>query len=451
MDLDSSAPRTLPLAPGWTARLKWVVVSLVLVAVGLLVWSILRATGEQERLERWDQYARLREQHEGEETFFSGSEPIYQLMRDDYVRKLEAFLDEIEKQAASDALAPQVRWRVVKTEGESLISMRDVIDVAKRIPHADRAIRHLETLQEKYPDFPLNWGGSFAPPNFANHTRRLLQWFRDNKAWEQEWLPKDVPAEKGTTVVLRTNRGDLRLGLYAKDAPGLSARLLGHVRAGRLDGTAFTARVDRSLAGETTLAAVRGGDPRSRGAKPFDRQGHLAHAGDAGLEGLLPDESRNRILHLRGVVTSWHEAETYDDPQQLLFVVKDSPALNYQHTPVGRLLDDASLATLDRIYAGRLWREDAVVAADTAALAPLKDLYQAPAVLVKALAFGADGALLPPDGEPVPERAAPDASEASLSTLKPDAYKQEPPAPPVAPAPAPAPVPGGTGSGSSGN
>lgn len=436
MDVESPTPPVLPLAAGWGARLRWILVALAALGLGALAWLIFRAADEDKRSERWDQYGELRRRNEGEEMFFSGSEPLYQMMRDDYVRKLEEFLKAIEEQAAQDALAPQVRWRVVKTEGESLISMRDVLDVAKRIPHADRAIRHLEAIQEKYPDFPLNWGGSFAPPNFANQTRRLLQWFRDNKAWEQEWLPKDTPAETGVTVVLRTERGDLRLGLYTKDAPAATARFLAHVQAGRYDGTAFVARVDQSAGGETTVAAVRGGDPRATDVKPYDRQDHLRFASDAGLEGMLPDESRNRILHVRGVLTTWHGDETYDDPQQLLLVVRDSPGLNYRHTPIGRLLDAASLATLDRLYAAKPWRDDPVVAADTGSLAALKDLFQAPAKIVKALAYGQDGALLTGTVPAAPTKAAADESEKTLAGLKPDAYQvkpPDPPAPPVAP------------------
>lgn len=443
MDPATDSPPVLKLSTAGASRLKWILVALALVSLAALAYLIWGAAKAEEQLTRWDEYGTLRRSNEDDERFFRASEPFYQAMRDRYVADLEKFLAAIEAEGRDDALAPQVRWRVVKTEGEALLSMKDVLDVAQRLPHTERAIAHLKALQDKYPDFPLNWGQSFAPKEFANQTRRLIAWFEKNRDWEREHLPKDTPADTSTVLVWRTTRGDLRMGLYAQLAPSLTARVIENAQRGLYDGTAVTGRVEQLLAGEAQVQALRAGDPRSLGAKPYDRADHLRYAKDAGLEGLLPDESRNRVLHLRGVVTSWHEEDVYDDPQQVLFVVRDSPALNYKHTPIGRLLDAASLATLDRLHGAKAWRDDPVVAADTGELAALKELYKAPATIVKVLVYK-DGALLAGSAPTVPTKAAADASEQTLAGLQADAYLKDvppEPAPDVKP-PEPAPASG---------
>lgn len=435
------APLPATMAPGLRAAL----VVLVLAAVGLVGWLMLRAADEETRLEQWDVYAQLRAQNEWEELFFEGEGALYQQARDKYVRQLEAFVKDLEARAheAGDMLEPQARWRIVRTEGDSLLSMRDVLDVAKRLPRAENALRQLEELEKRHPDFPLNWGSEFAPAGFPSATRKLADWFRKNMEWEKEHLPRDLQPDGSVTVVLRTERGDLRLGLYAKEAPRATERFLSLVRDGAYDGTCFSGRQDEGAAGEVRLSLLRAGDERTREAKAYDATAALAYASDDGREGLLPDESRNKVLHLRGVVSAWHPAgDEYDHPQQLAFVLAPSPDMNYMFTPLGRLLDDASLQVLDRIQAAKSWKDDPAVSRDQGELRGVSDLLQVPVRIVKALAYR-DGKLLEPAGTPRATKAAADASEQALASLKADAYKVDAPAPPAVPA-----TPGGDGAAS---
>ncbi len=448
MATETSPPTTTqPLAAGLSGRAKlWISVAL-LAGVGLLAWLLLREAGAEQRLEQWDVYGQLRSENEWEELFFEGEAPLYQAARDRYVRQLEAFAALLEKEAAEDALEPQTRWRIAKTEGESLLSMKDVLDVAQRLPHTENAIRQLETIMARFPSFPTNWEKSFAPEGFGSTTRRMIDWFRRNADWEKQHLPRELAPDPSITVVLRTDRGDLRLGLYPQDGPNVTARFLAAVQSGAYDGTGFVERVEDTFGGETKSLAVRAGDARARDPKPYDTADALRYARADEAEGFLPDENRNRVLHVRGVVTTWHAlGEEYDHPLQVLFVARPSPGLNYRHTPIGRLLDEASLATLDAIQAGKLWRDDPVVSRDSGDLRALHDLYQAPARIVKALAYK-DGALFTGDVTALPTKVAAGDSERTLAGLKADAYKVAPPAPPALPAVPPAApsavVPGG--------
>jgi cyclophilin family peptidyl-prolyl cis-trans isomerase len=422
----------LPAASFLTPRVKLVLLLVALAGVALVAWLILREAKKEERLGLWDQYGKIRIENESEEMYFEDDAPLYQAARDRYVRDLEAFVAKVAAEQPEDALEPLARWRIVRTEGESLIAMKDVLDVAKRLPHTENAVKQLELLQSKFPDFPLNWGQAFAPPGFGSMTKKLLHWFKENAAWEKEHLPKDVAPDAGTTVVFRTTRGDLRLGVYGELAKTATSRFLSDVQRGLYDGTCFVERRQESSGGETRADALRAGDVRSRGAKPFDPKAALAWSESDDVEGVMPDESRNRVLHVRGVVSAWHESgDTYDHPSQLLFVVRTSPGLDYEHTPLGRLLDEASLATLDRIHAGSLWRDDAAIGRDTGEFRTLTDLLREPVEIVKALVYR-DGRLVAGDGPTLPSRVAPDESEQTLAGLKADAYRKDPlPVPPA--------------------
>ncbi|MFM8385995.1 MAG: peptidylprolyl isomerase [Planctomycetia bacterium] len=438
----SPAPQPAPLPTAAVPGLRVAVTVLVLAAVGLVAWLMLRAADEEARLEQWDVYAQLRAQGEWEELFFEGEGALYQQARDKYVRQLEAFVKDLTAKAddTKDLLEPQARWRIVRTEGDSLLSMRDVLDVAKRLPRAENALRQLEELERNHPDFPLNWGKEFAPEGFPNATRKLAEWFRRNSEWEKEHLPRDLQPDASVTVVLRTERGDLRMGLYASEAPAATARFLALVRDGAYDGTCFAGRLDERAAGEVRVSALRAGDARTREAKAYDARGALAYASDDGVEGFLPDESRNKVLHLRGVVSAWHPAgDEYDHPQQLVFVLASSPGMNYAWTPLGRLLDAASLDTLDRIQSGKTWKDDPAVSRDDGDLRAAQDLLQVPVRIVKALAYK-DGVLLGPAGAARSTKAPIAPDEQSLAGLKADACRVEPPAAPAVP-PAPGTTP----------
>lgn len=446
MALETSAPHTLPLGGRLGVRARWALALIGVAAVALVAWLIIREAKKEEEQSRWDIYHDIRVTHEDpeRETFYQPGNELTQTTLDDYIAKLEKWLATWENDGVQDALAPQTRWRIVKAEGESLLAMQDVLDVAKRSQRADHALAHLQAIQDKHPDFPLNWGLAFAPPGFANQTKRLMQWFRDNASWDREWLPKDVAPDPETVVVFRTDRGDMRLGLYAKLGPEVTARFLKNVQSGLYDGTTLFGRFERDTDGRGAAQGVRGGDVRTRDAKPNDKASMLPSTKPDDLEGVMPDETRNRVMHVRGIVTAWHESQDpYDHPTQIVFLTRDARTLNYVHTPIGRLLDDASLATLDRVYASTTWRVDPLVAHDRGDMNLLVDTFQVPVRILKALAYK-DGTLIAATEGTLPSKAAVDETEKALASLKPDQFRVEPPAPATPPAPAPVtpPAPG---------
>src|SRR5262249_29721219 len=121
------------------------------------------------------------------------------------------------------------------------------------------------------------------------------------------------------------------------------------VCAGGLDGVKIFDRRDDSGG-----SWVRVGDDRTKDkpdAKPTDAD-RVAWNDDTPGEPRLPDGGRYRILATAGVVCAWHGlGETDDDTQQFLILTKDSPELNFTHTPFARVSEAQSLETLKRIAA----------------------------------------------------------------------------------------------------
>jgi cyclophilin family peptidyl-prolyl cis-trans isomerase len=342
-----------------------------------------------------------------------------------------------------------VRWRIVAASADQLLSMRDVLDVTRRLPYSEKAIQQLEVLRDKFQDFPMNWS-RFAPEGFPSLTRQLLAWFKENREWEEKNLPADRAPADDPKILIRTELGDLWVGPYVEQAPALTAHFLENARAGVYDGTAFFARVDRGRTNEPEERTVRAGDPRTRDVKPYDVKSLEPLAEDEPAESLLPDESRNLVPHTTGILSAWHDpADTYDHPVQFIVAADRSPALDYEYTPIGRIVDPASLETLNRIYRSKTWRDDPTVGESATTVHEVRDFFQVPVRIVKVLVFRA-GELDDAGVAPLPTKAAADESERKVSTLKADAYKKEPPpAPPAPPAPAPVPpapapaVPGG--------
>ena len=123
--------------------------------------------------------------------------------------------------------------------------------------------------------------------------------------------------------------------------------------------------------------------------------------------------------------------------------------LDYDYSPIGKLLDEASLATLDRLFAGDAWRDDVLSAAPSDEERDVADLLQAPVKIVKVLVYE-NGKLVAPD-QAAPTKAPGAADEDTLAGLKPDAYRVDPPKRPAPPVPEEPADPEGTdGSGDDG-
>ncbi len=273
----------------------------------------------------------------------------------------------------------------------------------------------------------------FRPLGEANLTQRFLRTLEANVKWEAENLPKAREPETDTVVVVRTTRGDLRFGLYREDAPELVDLFLERAVRGDYDGTAFFAKTDTKSDGVQEEATIRGGHLVSWGARPFDREQHQTFAQQENPGRLLPAATRWLLPHERGMVVAWHQpSDEYDGSRIFAVLTARSPMLDYRYSPIGKLLDDASRATADRIFAGEVWRDDLTVDIGTAEGRDVADFLQAPVKIEKVLVFD-KGTLREPGAKVGPNRATPDDTERTLDGLTADAYLADPPTRPTAP------------------
>jgi hypothetical protein len=411
------------------AQIRLLLIGVIVLAVGGLGYAILRAKSEEASLERWDVASELRRELEPQQDpFWVNPQGVYNPERERLLKALEKFLDE-EAQQEDDALAPHVRFLIAKTVADHLLSNPHMLDRAKRDALYAKGAAQLEAIRDKHPDFPLNWS-TLAEDGFPSLTRQFLHWYRENEKWEQEHLLTARAPDGDVRVLLRTERGDLLMGLYGGEngAVAWTDAFLERVGKGHYDGTAFMAKQAVGDVAEPEQHFVAAGGEASRAVKNFDTASALEASEAPARSGRLPAETRNRIPHDAGVVSAWHPPGVeYDNDERFLVVVRRSPMLDYEYTPVGKLVVEhgvESFKTLDRIFGGAEWRDDRDVRGD-AEMKEILGYFQAPVRIVKALVYR-NGKLARPVSGAAPERADVEPSEQSLATLQADRYKQEP-------------------------
>jgi cyclophilin family peptidyl-prolyl cis-trans isomerase len=186
-----------------------------------------------------------------------------------------------------------------------------------------------------------------------------------------------VPAGDGTGVRLKTDLGDIVIGLFTESAPVASENFLNLARSGFYDGTGFHRVVPGFV--------IQGGDPEGTGG------------GGPGFT--IPDEE---VVgqYGRGIVAMARTQQPDSQGSQFFVVV-----------------DDAAEASLDvaRTYAifGRVVEGMDVVDANVAR-GPASDLIEDPVRIVEATV---EEVQLPPEPTPAPPSAAPPAADALAAKL----------------------------------
>lgn len=418
------------------ARVRWIkvgIIAVIVVGLGVLAYFVMDAIQSEQTAARWDEFARIKNRFEPtdaeQDPLFEDSAGTYHSRRETYIATLEAFLETVEDE--DEALAAQVHWLLAKLSADQVISMKDEINVGKRRAYWEKAREHMQVIHDRYTDYQTNWA-AFAPSPHASLTRAVLSTIKENMAWEKTNFPAPREPAEDLVVVVRTERGDIRMGLYRDEAKGMTDLFLERALDGDYDGTAFFARTGQEASGAAGEATIRGGHPATRGARPWAREQHIVFAQDEHVgDHLLPAESRWLIPIDRGVVCAWHDpASEYDGPQPFLVAARRSPLLDYRYSPIGKLLDVASQDTVDRIFAGEIWADDPLTDLGPDTDIGVGDFLQAPVRIVKVLVYENGRLLEPEDAEVGPHKVPIVDAEKDLPSLEPDAYRAEPPAKP---------------------
>lgn len=415
---DEHAPTLDPALARKVRRVAWIAAAALVAGTA---WFVFRAVNDTKSAERWEALDRVERRYFDDSTrswLLPTTSPVDARSRDEHVRELEEFLAKSED---DDALAAHLHARIAELLLTQVFGLTAGGSREPLAPRMDAAKRHLETLRDRYPDAQVNWS-AFARGRAGSVVRLALDTLEQNRRWYDKYGLKAVEPDADNVVVLRTTEGDLVLRLYATASPAAAKAFLDLVCSGGLDGVRIFERRD-----DTDESWVRVGDARTKKADPTE-QDRIAWADASPGESRNADVGRYRVLHTKGVVTSWHApGEPNDDAQQFLFVTKDSPGLDFVHTPFARVVDGPSMATLERIAA----RDTQVKATPDLRTDPkrsaLADQLVTPVLIKKALAYEKGALRACHDASKV------DADEKSLDGLVADRLRETPPAPPAAP------------------
>ena len=426
LDIENERERSLSDPDRLTRMIKLLLLlTAILVAVGAGIAYWLNKKSEEDT-ESWNYYGALRGRYDTRR-LGSDWEPSASATenRDAYQGALEKFL---EKRPGKwdDAMEPHVRWRVAKAALDQLVAGENIDDPDARKVYFDRAQKHLEAIRDAYPDFPLNWEECRANPEGApTLTRQLLEWLEANREWERKYRATSLEPDGDVTLLVRTDRGDLRIRCYGERAKALVDAVVHEATKGTYDGRAIVTKQVDGTDEQPYRSTLHTGNERSTSSVPYDWKTLKDVTEVAAPQQLLPVAARHHVLADRGVVMAWHEPiSPYDEPSQLVFVVQRSPVLDHNFSPIGKMTDEGSLATMDRIFAGDTWADEEDVKADDD-YTKLSTALQVPARIVKVLTYRKNTlvASTATDGGHVP----PTDAEKSLTSIKPDAYKTDPP------------------------
>ena len=418
--------------PEATARkLRLLIIGGVVLLVAVFAYFLIQAMSEEKSRERWDVADELRTKHEPQtDPLWRNPFGVYNSEREKYISALEKFL-QARADEDDDALEPQTRFILAKTLADHILSNPGILDQEKRATFYADAVKQLEAIRDEHPNFPLNWS-SLSEEGFPSLTRQFIHWLKENQKWEKTHMMEARAPADGLRVLIRTERGDMLMGLYTEGAPSWTSAFVERALRGYYDGTYFSKKTEIGDASNPEVGNVLAGGETSRDLMPFDPQTARTAAEAELRSGLLPEETRNRIPQERGIVSAWHAQEdTYDHDARFLVVSRRSPRMDYEYTPIGKLVKESgvdSLLTLDRIFGGEVWQKDSTVREDSD-LRGILDYLQVPVKIVKVLVY--ENGTLKSAGEGALETKAPaDPSEQKLSSLKVDQYKVEAPVKP---------------------
>ena len=137
-------------------------------------------------------------------------------------------------------------------------------------------------------------------------------------------------------VVLHTNLGNITIEFFPNDAPNHVSNFIKLAESGFYDGTLFHRIIPGFM--------IQGGDPKTKS----DSGAPQSEWGTGGPDQFL-DAEFNTIKHNRGIVSMARAQDPNSAGSQFFIVHKDSNFLDQQYTVFGRIINQESFDTLDKI------------------------------------------------------------------------------------------------------
>ena len=203
----------------------------------------------------------------------------------------------------------------------------------------DKALQALQVLKTSYPNHVLvtdkqPLGADSTPVSMVEELERRYKAQKDWRATHADMFANPEPPADSPKVRIKTDKGDILVALYAKEAPKHVENFLKLCREGFYANTKFH-RVVRSF-------MIQGGDPNS---KTEDR----ATWGQGG-PGYKIDREENNLHHFTGVLAA---AKMGGDPQssgsQFYITTGDAMQIDGSYVIFGKVLEGMDIVhTIER-------------------------------------------------------------------------------------------------------
>lgn len=254
----------------------------------------------------------------------------------------------------------------------------------ERKPHLEKAIAHLEALEgPQFDDLFLAKDRWFTASGAAP-IQRLLEQARADLAWAREQDVVEPEPDRSLVAVLRTELGDIYLAFYREHAPEHAKAFVTNAQNGSYNGTAFFF----VRGGTDDPKGVMGGDPFTYFYNDPLRKDHILRWGGGGTgRQIPPEESRFRIFHRRGVVTSQRTPRAdWDNAVQFLILVDRDRENDRVHTPFAKVIE--GMDVVDKIATRKTASQHSTYKDDNSfATIERRDLLVEPVWIHKAIVF----------------------------------------------------------------
>jgi cyclophilin family peptidyl-prolyl cis-trans isomerase len=197
---------------------------------------------------------------------------------------------------------------------------------------ARTALEKLRTTHAAHPLVRLEYDlpGAEAQASVVEHLERRIQASLDWRAARPRLFANPAPATDAPRVRIRTDKGDLVVGLYPEEAQQHCENFLKLVREGFYNGTKFHRVIPGFM--------IQAGDPNTI-------SGEIATWGQGGPGYKVPREE-NTLKHFPGVLAAAKQGnETESSGSQFYITTANAHHLDGKHVVFGKLLEGSEVAT----------------------------------------------------------------------------------------------------------
>jgi cyclophilin family peptidyl-prolyl cis-trans isomerase len=174
--------------------------------------------------------------------------------------------------------------------------------------------------QQRPPDL------TFAGKNLARIFEAVAGKGNAGGLWDQVEFTDAQGRRLKYTAILKTDLGEIHIGLFPAAAPSHVTSFIALARAGYFDGLPFHIS-QRSKAGEKPLGYLEAGCPKGTGEQGYGSVGYW-----------LEPEINNELVHEAGTVGAWHLADESDsDAARFYISLHPAPWMDGSYTIFGQV------------------------------------------------------------------------------------------------------------------